>query len=62
MDELERLLADLLMEDPQESFEDRFLKFLVMEHFVSRMRKSGLDNKTIFKMCLELDNERQNEA
>ncbi|MGI9527021.1 MAG: hypothetical protein ACR2MS_07935 [Weeksellaceae bacterium] len=62
-DSLESLLADLLMEEEKETFEDRFLKFIIMERYIRKLREDyGWDNKRIYNVCLELDNEKQNNA
>jgi hypothetical protein len=58
MNEIQSLLFDLLSSDEEETFEDRFLNFLVMEHFVSKLRNKGLSNKDIWRICLELDDEK----
>lgn len=57
MNEIQSLLFDLLSTSEEESLEDRFLSFLIMEHFVAKLRSKGLSNKDIWRICLELDDE-----
>ena len=54
---IEALLADVLMDEGRESFQERFVKYLVMEVFIKNLRNQGMTNADIYKICLELDDE-----
>lgn len=59
MTDIESLLADVLMDDSQEDFQEKFVKYLVMEVFIGKLRAQGMSNADIYRVCLELDNEHQ---
>lgn len=55
-EDLESLLVELLLEeDPEQSVQEKFLGFLVMEPFIRQFRSQGLSNKDVLDLCRKLD-------
>lgn len=57
---LEDLIFDLLGSEPNKiSTEEKFLMFLVMEPFISKLRKSGFSNSDILSLCKKIDEKKK---
>lgn len=53
--DLETLIAELLLQEEKLPLQEQFAAFLTMEPFVKMLREEGFDNQDILRLCKRVD-------
>ncbi|MFB6373605.1 MAG: hypothetical protein ABEN55_10920 [Bradymonadaceae bacterium] len=60
MDEFDQLIAELLLEE-DETLEERFVQYLLMERTIQALRELGYSNVDILRLCQRIDDRQHDE-